>query len=154
MSSLEERIRRIEDHEALQALFHGYLFAVDSLSDLDGMLALFTEDVVFDLSPINLPCLHGHAGMREFFGEVFGYMSHHAHFGCNFSVRRLEGDSASAWAYVIGMGVRDGVKVELQVKYFLDYVRTPAGWKINRFTETTMLPMPESLEQVHRERSA
>lgn len=154
MNDIEERVRRIEDHEALKNLFHEYLFQVDSLSDLDGMLALFTEDVVFDLRPIKLLCLQGHQGLRDFFGEVFRYMSHHAHFGCNFSVRELNADTASAWAYVIGMGVRDGVQVTLHVKYFLEYLRTPSGWKINRFTETTLLPIPDSLGQVHVERTA
>lgn len=149
MSSLEARVRRIEDRQALQDLFHGYLFAVDSLTDLDGMLGLFTEDVTFDLRPIGLPCLEGHEGLRQFFSDVFGYMSHHAHYGTNFTVRRLDGDTASAWAYVIGMGVRDGVQVTLHVKYFLDYVRTPAGWKISRFSEAPILPMPDSLTQVH-----
>lgn len=150
MSSLEERVRLIEDRQALQDLFHGYLLAVDSLTDLDGMLSLFTEDVTFDLTPIGLPSLKGHEGLRQFFSDVFGYMSHHAHYGTNFTVRQLDADTASAWAYVIGSGVRDGVQVTLHVKYFLDYLRTPAGWKISRFSEVAILPMPDSLGQVHR----
>lgn len=150
MSSLEERVRILEDRLALQDLFHNYCFAVDSLSDLDGMLSLFTEDVTFDLTGINLPRLQGHAGMREFFTGVFEYMTHHAHYGSNFSLRHLDAESASAWAYVTGMGrSRDGSTVLVHVKYLLDFVRTGAGWKISRFAEGAMMPLPDSLTQIH-----
>jgi len=119
-------------------MFHGYLF---------------TEDVTFDLREIGLPCFDGYHGLRQFFSDVFDNMSHHAHYahyGTNVAVRHLDADTASVWAYVIGMKVRDGVQVTLHVKYFLDYVRTPAGWTISRFSEVPILPMSDSLTQVHR----
>lgn len=150
MSSLEDRIRRIEDKQELQELFHRYCFAVDSLSDLDGLLDCFTEDAKFDLSGIGLPVVEGHAAIRAFFTQVFHDMTHHAHYGTNFHVRELGEDTASVWAYVMGMGnSRDGNSVLVYVKYFLEYQRTAAGWKLSRFGESALMPLPGSLAEIH-----
>ncbi len=43
MNLLEERIRRIEDRQALRDLVHAYTFAMDN-RDLDWAMNLFTED--------------------------------------------------------------------------------------------------------------
>ena len=108
------------------------------------------EDAVLDLGGINLPRFDGHAGIRQFFTQVFADMTHHAHFISNFTVARLDGDTAYCTAYVMGMGVaRDGQSVLVYVKYFLDYVRTASGWKISRFAESGLMPLPESLTGIH-----
>lgn len=150
MSAAEDRWKTIEDRLALQDVLTNYCLAVDSLSDMDGLLGCFTEDAVLDLGGIHLPRFDGHAGIRQFFTQVFADMTHHAHFTANFKVERLEGDEASCTAYVMGMGVaRDGQSVLVYVKYFLDYVRTPAGWKMNRFAESGLMPLPDSLTGIH-----
>lgn len=58
MATLEERIQLIEDRQALQDLLTAYCTAVDSLTDLEGLLDCFTDDAVFDLSGIDLPRDH------------------------------------------------------------------------------------------------
>jgi len=40
---------------------NAYCTAVDKLSDIDGLLSIFTEDAVFDLRDIHLPYAKGHA---------------------------------------------------------------------------------------------
>lgn len=140
----------IEDRLALQDLLTAYCFAVDKLDDLDGMLSLFTEDAVYDLSAIGLLRTEGHAGIRDFFSLVFADMTHHAHYATNFVVQRYDGDTASTRAYVMGMGnSRDGNSVTVFVDYYLDCVRTPQGWKIKRFYEEPLMPMPSSLTEIH-----
>ena len=140
----------IEDRIALQDALTAYCTAVDSLSDLDALLDCFTEDAVFDLTGIGLPRFDGHAGIRGFFTQVFGDMSHHAHFATNFAVDRLDGNEASCRAYVMGMGAtHDGRSVLVYVRYFLDYVRSDRGWKIKSFSESSLMPLPESLTGIH-----
>jgi len=146
----EDRWKAIEDRLALEDVLKAYCAAVDSLSDMDGLLNCFTEDAVLDLGGINLPRFDGHAGIRQFFTQVFADMTHHAHFISNFTVARYDGDTAHCTAYVMGMGVaRDGQSVLVYVKYFLDYVRTPSGWKMNRFAESGLMPLPDSLTGIH-----
>lgn len=146
----EERWKKIEDRLALEDVLSAYCAAIDSLSDMDGLLACFTEDAVLDLGGINLPRFDGHAGIRQFFTQVFDDMTHHAHFVSNFTVARMDGDTATCTAYVMGMGVaRDGQSVLVYVKYFLDYVRTPSGWKLSKFVESGLMPLPESLTGIH-----
>lgn len=142
--------RAIEDRFALQDLVTAYCYAVDKLEDVDGLLSLFTEDAIFDLSPIGLPSIQGHGAIRTFFEGVFEMMTHHAHYVANFTVQRLEGDHASTRAYVMGMGnARDGSSVLVYVDYYLDCVRTPSGWKISRFYEKALMPLPSALGELH-----
>ena len=146
----EESWKKIEDRLALEDVLNAYCAAIDSLSDMDGLLACFTEDAVLDLGGINLPRFDGHAGIRHFFTQVFDDMTHHAHFVSNFTVQKMDANTATCTAYVMGMGVaRDGQSVLVYVKYFLDYVRTPSGWKLSRFAESGLMPLPESLTGIH-----
>ena len=144
--SLEERV-------ALQDAMTTYCLAVDSLSDMDTLLSVFTEDADFDMGPIGLPSLKGHAEIRDFFKQVFEDMTHHAHLITNFRVNSFEGDRASVQAYVTGMGrAKDGNEVLVYVRYFMDFVRTESGWKCHRFSEDALMPLPASLDEIHGEK--
>ena len=39
--------------------------------------------------------------------------------------------------------------LRVYVRYFLDYLRTPSGWKVTRFGEAALLPLPKSLTEIH-----
>jgi ketosteroid isomerase-like protein len=150
MSTIEERLRKIEDRQALHDVLVRYCSAVDTLSDMDMLLSCFTEDAIFDLGGIGLPRFDGHAGIRGFFKQVFADMTHHAHFNSNFVVKSVNEKTASCTAYVMGMGnSRDGNSVLVYVFYMLDYMRTPSGWKISKFGETALMPLPGSLTEIH-----
>ena len=142
----------LEDRFALHDLLNAYCFAVDKLADVDGMLSLFTEDAVYDLTDIGMLRTEGHAGIRAFFEGVFSYMTHHAHYATNFAVQSYNGDTASIRGYVFAMGnSNDGNTVTVHVDYYLDCVRTATGWKIKRFYEKPLMPMPNSLTEIHGE---
>lgn len=132
----------IEDRLAIEDLMVAYAHAVDSLSDIDGICDVFTEDADFDLSGINYPSVKGHAGIREFFTGVFAGMAHHAHYLTNFAVTAYAGDSATMRAYVIGMGRgKDGSRITVHGRYYFDVVRTSAGWKARRYTMDFLIPI-------------
>jgi len=150
MLTIESRLKRIEDRAALRDVLTAYCNAVDSLSDMDGLLNCFTEDAVLDLSGISLPRFDGHSEIRKFFTQVFHDMSHHAHYATNFTVDKLDGGSATCRAAVLGTGAtRDGRTVLVYVRYFLDFARTATGWKISRFGETALMPLPKELTEIH-----
>jgi len=150
MLTTENRLQVIEDRQALQDVLHAYCAAVDSLSDMEGLLSCFTEDAVFDLSGINLPRFEGHTQIRQFFEQVFSDMSHHAHYSTNFAIDRLDADEALCRAYVIRMGVsKAGSSVHVNVCYQLEYLRTSGGWKIKSFSEAALMPLPPELTGIH-----
>ncbi len=132
----------IEDRLAIQDLLIAYAHAVDSLHDIDGICALFTEDADFDLSGINYPRVRGHDGIREFFAGVFAGMAHHAHYLTNFAVTAYAGDRATMRAYVIGMGrFKEGGGITVHGRYYFDVVRTADGWKAERYTMDFLIPV-------------
>lgn len=148
--SIEARLKLIEDKMALQDVLTAYCCAVDSLSDMNGLLNCFTEDAVMDLSGIHLPKFVGHGEIRKFFTQVFKDMSHHSHSASNFTIDKLEGDTAQCRASVIGTGAtHDRNSVLVYVRYFLDYRRTLSGWKWTHFSEAALMPLPASLTEIH-----
>lgn len=143
----------LEDRMAINDLMVAYCTAVDSLHDVDAVCDVFTEDAVFDLSGIGLLKAEGHDGIRQFFTGVFAGMSHHAHYLTNFAVTSFNGDTATARAYIIGMGrAKDGNEVTVNGRYFFDVRRTNTGWKATRYTMDFMMPLPGSLAQIHNDR--
>lgn len=142
----------IEDRIGLQDLMIDYCYAVDKLSDVDGLLALFTENAVLDFSAIGLPVMYGHGDMRRFFERVFADMSHHAHYITNFRAVHCDGHRAIMTAYVIGLGrAKAGNAVEVNVQYTFKAVRGGAGWQCEHYSMFSMLPLPGSLAQIHGE---
>lgn len=132
----------IDDRLAIQDLLIAYAHAVDSLSDIDGICDVFTEDADFDLSGIGYPSVKGHDGIREFFTGVFAGMAHHAHYLTNFAVTAYAGDRATMRAYVIGMGrYKAGGGITVHGRYYFDVVRTSAGWKAQRYTMDFLIPV-------------
>ncbi|CCA92252.1 nuclear transport factor 2 family protein [Novosphingobium sp. PP1Y] len=132
----------IEDRLAIQDLLISYAHAVDSLHDIDGILDVFVEDAVFDLSGINFPSLNGHGEIRKFFEDTFEVMSAHGHYLTNFAITAYDGDTASIRAYVIGMGkYKAGGGITVNGRYYFDVKRTDAGWKATRYTMDFLIPI-------------
>ena len=88
MLTIENRLQKIEDRAALRDVLTAYCTAVDSLSDMDGLLNCFTEDAVFDLSGISLPRFDGDSEIRKFFRVYRNGME-------NFAFQRDRADAAA-----------------------------------------------------------
>lgn len=139
----------IEDRLAMQDQMIAYAHAVDSMHDVDGICAVFTEDAIFDLTRIGLTEHHGHAGIRALFESVFASMSHHGHYLSNFAVTAYAGDRASMRAYVDAKGLgKDGSSLNVLGRYYFDFRRTGDGWKAERYTLDLLLPPAGSLDKI------
>ena len=66
----------VEDRLAIQDVLVAYANAVDHIGNIEGVLDVFVEDAVFDLSGIGLAPMNGHEGIRAFFTNVFANMAH------------------------------------------------------------------------------
>lgn len=143
----------IEDRLALQDLMTAYCYAVDDIGKIEPLLDIFTDDAVLDFRTIGLPLMNGKGDIRAFFEGVFADMSHHAHYITNFRPEAYDGDTAAMSAYVIGMGrANDGNEVVAHVRYRFECLRTDAGWKCNNYSMVSMMPVPESIAEIHGER--
>lgn len=137
----------IEDRLAIQDLVIAYGHAIDSMGDIASILDVFTEDAVFDLSGIGLSPLQGHAGIRDFYANVYANTAHMAHYLSNFAVTAYTGDTASIRAYVNGMGLgKDGRGVTVYGRYYFDVIRTAAGWKATRYSTDFLMPLSGTLD--------
>ncbi|MBO9725051.1 MAG: nuclear transport factor 2 family protein [Novosphingobium sp.] len=131
----------VEDRLAIEDLLVAYAHGLDGLHDVDGLLALFVEDAVFDLSGIGFAKLEGHAAIRRFFEDTFAAMAAQAHYLSNFAITAHAGDRASIRAYVTGMArYKAGGGVTVHGRYYFDVVRTAAGWKAARYTMDFLIP--------------
>ncbi len=131
----------VEDRLAIEDLLVAYAHGLDGLHDIEGLLALFVEDAVFDLSDIGFPSLQGHAAIRRFFEDTFAAMAAQAHYLSNFAITAYAGDRASVRAYVTGMArYKAGGGVTVHGRYHFDVVRVGAGWKAARYTMDFLIP--------------
>ncbi|HZU63788.1 MAG TPA: nuclear transport factor 2 family protein [Novosphingobium sp.] len=153
MHSLEQRIRELEDRAELERVLLQYYTAVDTLADMDGLLACFTPDALFDVADLGLEVYRGHGAIRAFFQGVFADTRYHCHHVTNFHINHLAGDEAKARGYVIGKAEgRGGASVFVHCCYDITYVRTAQGWKISVFDEDSLVPMGDEVSVLHGRR--
>ena len=143
----------LEERIALQDLMVDYCYAVDKLTDVDELLALFTDDAVLDFSDIGLPAMPGKDSFRKFYDAVFADMSHHTHYISNFRVESYAGDTANMRAYVQGLGrAKDGNEVHVHVRYRLECVKQGGRWLCSKYQIFAGMPLPGSLDEIHGDR--
>lgn len=132
----------IEDRIAIEDLIIAFAHAVDSMHDLEGIAACFTEDADFDLSAIGMAKVIGQDAIKGFYAGCYATNSHFAHYISNFALTAFDGDTASARVYVTGLSkANDGGGMTVNGRYYFDLVRTTAGWKANRYTLDFLLPL-------------
>jgi 3-phenylpropionate/cinnamic acid dioxygenase small subunit len=148
--SLEARLRRLEDLEAIRQLQIDYGNALDR-GNVDAYVALFTEDAELNLGPI-ARCT-GHAEIREAATRMSGGGSIHLIGNPQIT---LDGDTAKAvvsWT-VVAAGENGQPTVTSTGAHRDDLVRTADGWRltrrrgfvnipaVQRASSTSALPMP------------
>ena len=101
--TLEDRIRRIEDEQAIAQLRARYCHLLDD-RHLDEFVALFTEDGLFS----GLETVRGHVALREFFGRFAAATSEYYHFCTNGTVT-INGDSATGRITLEYLSAIDGI---------------------------------------------
>jgi len=143
----------LEERVALEDLMTDYCYAVDTLTDLDALLDLFTDDAVLDFSDIGLPAMPGKDEFRKFYERVFADMTHHQHYLSNFRIESFAQDTAATRAYVQGLGrAKSGDEVHVHVRYRMECVKEGGRWKCSRYQIFAGMPLPGSLESIHGER--
>ena len=150
MTDLEARVRYLEDRVELQELIITYCTEIDRLQSVEAVVDCFTDDAVFDLSGLDLPIASGRKEIRDFFQTVFDSMAYEAHYSTNFTIEELEGDTARCFAYVIGNGIaHSGIRALVHARHVFHCRRVDGRWKIARFEEPLLLPLPDKLDALY-----
>ena len=132
-ASLEERVRKIEDYQAILELKARYCNACDGgwdrpSHDYNTLADLFTEDAAWDGRP-GLPFAEGREGIRAMmkdFQEKLPFIIHHV---MN-PIITIDGDSATGhWHAMIHYKRSKGAGTSHAI-YEETYVRVAQSWKI------------------------
>lgn len=131
----------IEDRLALQDLATAYCNAVDRIGDIDGVLAVFTEDAVYDLSGFGLGEMQGHDAIRAFYAGAFPTMAGNAHYASNFALTAFAGKTASVSVHVHAFSKgTDGSLMEVKVRYLIEARRDESVWRVARLALELLVP--------------
>lgn len=131
--TLEQRIQRLEDIEAIKKLQATYGHYCDKgWNDKDmyyrEVASLFTEDATWD-SPLMAMHAKGHEEIAQLFADMNESSEFFMHSFSN-PIIDIEGDTAKAkWLLYVGGNI-DEKTVLTFASYDNVYVRTEAGWRI------------------------
>ena len=133
--TLEERVRRLEDEEAIRAMLVEFVTACDDGYNADRIAALFAEDGVLELRELGR--YEGRAAIHEFFASISARLDPTHHFQANYLID-LDADGLSArgrW-YGFEMPTFDGRATWVAATYDDRYVKEGDRWRIALFNQT------------------
>ena len=125
---LAERIRRLEDIEAIRELKARYCAYCDDDYDADGIASQFAEGGLWDGGPLGRA--EGVEAIRSFFRAAPGLVSFAIHHVTNPSID-VRGDRASGRWYLFQpcTFARGDRAIWMAARYDDTYVRVDEGWK-------------------------
>ena len=127
MTTLEQRLARLEDHEAIRALDARYCRALDD-GDWDNLVDLFTDDGEF----VGLSRATGHTSLRRFFGGLArnGLTAYWHHVtNLEITLDATDPDRAQATSLLWQPCVQDGVAHIAAGRYTDDLERIDGHWR-------------------------
>jgi len=125
---------QLVEREAIKALTHRYGLALDTF-DLDGIVAVFAQDGVFDCTAFGLERLEGHDRIRAFFEHNQQVMASQMHLFANHIIELDGRDEAHGTNYLFQDGyTHEGARIKCLGVNEDRYVRTEDGWRIRART--------------------
>jgi len=147
MATLEERVQKLEDKEAILHLMNAYAHAMDTGRDIDAWNDLYTEDAVWQGTPVTetggtgLTRIAGRKAMAEWWlrggrdkPEFWGRGHRAGHHGLVMQDIFIDGDRATAKSYgLITAEHYDGPMIRVIGIYTDDIVRCADGkWRFKK----------------------
>ena len=126
--TLEQRITRLEDIEAIKQLKARYAEICDDLHNPDRICSVFAPDAIWE-SP-DFGVAKGHAQIRELFVNFQKMFSFSQHNMMN-PIITVDGDRATGSWYIFGPWTQteDSAQKWLALRYDDDYVKVDGEWK-------------------------
>jgi ketosteroid isomerase-like protein len=134
--ALADRIRRLEDIEAIKQLKAAYCYWVDE-GEIDRLMERFTDDAVWDGGPMGR--FEGREAIREFLERLPEQLSFALHWVMNPEIH-VEGDAATGRWYLLEpcTAARSRRAIWGAGRYEERYVRVAGEWK---FREVKLIPL-------------
>ncbi|MFA5630068.1 MAG: nuclear transport factor 2 family protein [Porticoccaceae bacterium] len=133
----------IEDSLAIQNLVHRYAIYVDT-QQLDKLMVLFTEDVLFDESEIGLAPTRGLADLRAGFQSGFDALSHNFHMIGNNVITQFDGANAAGQCHFFAQArlAANGTRLNMAGYYQDQYRKSAHGeWRIASRVLVLLMPV-------------
>ncbi len=127
MATLEERLQRLEEIDAIRRLKQVYARTLDRFAPGDEFAALFTDDRVLDLGPMGL--FEGRPAIAEFFNgarETFSFFLHYTD-GDIIDVLPSGTEATGTW-YMWEPATRKGQAVLIAITYDEKYRKVEERW--------------------------
>ena len=126
--TLEQRITRLEDIEAIKQLKARYAEICDDLHNPDRIASVFAEDAIWE-SP-DFGVAKGHAEIRALFERFKAMFSFSQHNMMN-PIITVDGNRATGSWYIMGPWTQtdDGSRKWYALRYDDDYVKVGGEWK-------------------------
>lgn len=147
LESLEKRLRRMEDIEAIRRLSCDYGHYNDTL-DGENLANCFIPEGFMDASQCDPDIMvhRGRAEIRAVNEAIWNHQAHKrpdggacVHYQIGHRVTKLEGDAAEGTVNFLAWGLsKSGMRSEFIGRYEDKYVRTAEGW---RFAERVLVPL-------------
>jgi len=130
MTSNETAVDRAADTLDIIAATHRYALGLDRF-DPDLALSAFSEDAVWDATPVGMDRFSGHTAIRDFFERDAAAVENQYHAITNHIVNFTGDDTASGTNYVLAAGsTKQGASFRAAALNEDTYVRTADGWRI------------------------
>jgi len=142
ISELEKRIELLEDIEAIKQLKYEYCDSCDSKHDADRIVAIFTEDGVWDGGPFGYA--EGHEKIWDLFHNTHSpsiLFSQHNVFN---PVIKVNGETETAhgtWKFLAPMTTKEN-KLWVCAQYEEDYVKQDGVWKMKHLKAEVFFTAP------------
>jgi hypothetical protein len=133
-TALPDRIRLLEDRNAIEELKAAYIYAIDAIAEdpskINSLLALFDDKICLDYGPFGI--FHGKQAARDLFLVAVPATSVWSFHVASHPILAIKGARATGvWKVVVG-GVLTSDPSSLQHVYATyqdEYVKTAKGWK-------------------------
>lgn len=134
-NSLEDRLIRLEDIEAIRQLKARYCEICDDNHDPELIVSVFSEDALWEARGIGRA--EGHQEIRELFSRFQQSISFSQHMTMNPRIE-VKGNTASGVWYFFGPFTmrKDNRAVWQAARYHEDYVKLDGQWKIRHLKVT------------------
>ena len=131
-SPSEDRLRDLEDKQAIAEVLHAYCAYLDRM-DLDELAALFTADCIVDYGPEARLQSHGAGGLHHDLARMWRWARTSHHLSNVIVTLDGDGEHAGAISYVIAWHERpDGSTATMMGQYQDRLVREDGRWRISR----------------------
>jgi len=134
-TDLRERLRRLEDREAIRDLHTQYCFIQDrghqrhAEEDVQAFLALCHPDIVWDNSPDGARAHRGHAAVAAYLRQLWARFDDCMHYVNNLLITFESSERARGCSSFAAVGDISGEPFVATGYYEDEYIRSTAGWQ-------------------------